>query len=150
MQASVRSRNASDSDRAFAWSLYADSIRELVEPLIQEERGVPWSEEEEARRFEEIWEPQNTQIFELEDRPIGWIAVKRESGYAFLENFFIAPEVRGRGLGTAALAWLKEQIGDATIRAHLLPNSRARSFYERAGFVLEREDKHQVTLVAEP
>jgi len=47
MQASVESRNANADDRLFAWSLYADSIRELVEPLIKEERGVPWDEREE-------------------------------------------------------------------------------------------------------
>lgn len=150
MQAAVQSRQSNDSDQIFAWSLYADSIRELVEPLIQEERGVRWDEKEEARRFEEIWAPQNTQILELEGQPIGWIAVNGESGDSFLENFFIVPDLRGRGLGSAVLAWLKAQIGSGTIRADVVPGSRARSFYERAGFVVEQEAKHLVTLVALP
>ena len=150
MKAAVHSRNASDNDRIFAWSLYADSIRELVEPLIKKERGVPWDENEESRRFEEIWVPQRTQILELEGQPIGWIAVNGEGGGAFLENFFIAPDFRGRGLGSAVLAWLKDQVGSGTIRANVVPGSRARSFYERAGFVVEQEATHQVTLVAQP
>lgn len=150
MQAAVQSRNASSSDRAFAWLLYSDSIRTLVEPLIKEERGVPWDEKEEARRFEEIWVPKNTQILELEGQPIGWIAVNRERSDAFLENFFIAPDFRGRGLGSAVLAWQKDRVGSGTIRANVIPGSRARSFYERAGFVVEQEEVHQVTLVAQP
>ena len=149
MQVEVKSRNASNDDRAFAWSLYADSIRELVEPLIEEERGESWDDQEESRRFDDIWAPQNTQILELDGQPIGWIAVSRESANTYLENFFIAPEFRGRGLGSAVLIWLKGQIGSGTLRANVIPGARARSFYERAGFVVEQEATHQVTLATQ-
>lgn len=60
--------------------------------------------------------------------------------HAYVSNFFVAPEVRGSGLGSrlleGALAWCDAHGCDAVI---LWPSARSRPLYERHGFAL-RDD----------
>lgn len=56
----------------------------------------------------------------------------------FVDDFFVRPEARGRGFGTAALEAVKQACRDLGVRALLVEagpaNHRARSIYARAGF----------------
>jgi GNAT superfamily N-acetyltransferase len=66
--------------------------------------------------------------------------------HAYITNFYVQPEVRGRGVGEslleAALGWCREQGVDAVI---LWPTARSRSLYLRHGFAL-RDDLLQLVL----
>ncbi|MFB7588428.1 GNAT family N-acetyltransferase [Streptomyces sp. NPDC056169] len=64
-----------------------------------------------------------------------------ESG-VYLEHFYLAPEVQGRGLGTAVLRGLLDRT-DAegiAVRLVVLKGSAARRLYEREGFTVESEE----------
>ena len=68
---------------------------------------------------------------------------------AFVDDLFIQPAFRGAGLGTAALAELRDFCGARDVRAlHLetgRDNAAAQALYRRAGFVIT--DRQLLTLV---
>jgi len=68
---------------------------------------------------------------------------------AFIDEFYIRPEFRGRGIGTTALAMVCEKARkDGIAAVHLevgQDNARAKSLYARAGFV-SRDRFHLMTL----
>lgn len=55
--------------------------------------------------------------------------------HAYITNFYVVPELRGRGVGgemlTLALDWCREQQVDSVF---LWPTEQSRSLYERHGF----------------
>lgn len=67
----------------------------------------------------------------------GW-SVEMGGMDAFVDELYIRPKVRGRGMGSDALTALAEALGDAGVRAFHLEvnrdNDHARRFYERSGF----------------
>ncbi|MEX0281914.1 MAG: GNAT family N-acetyltransferase, partial [Arenibacterium sp.] len=76
--------------------------------------------------------------------PIGYIAITFSWSLEFggldgmIDEFFLRPAVRGRGIATEVLMTLPNQLARAGLRAiHLevdLGNSTARRLYERTGF----------------
>jgi ribosomal protein S18 acetylase RimI-like enzyme len=91
--------------------------------------------------------------------PVGYIAVtfgwSLELGGmdAFIDEFFIRENVRGRGMGTEVLMALLPQLADAGVTAlHLevaKDNARAQALYGRLGFKT-REKYSLMTWVADP
>lgn len=88
-----------------------------------------------------------------EDGAAGYLALTRgfsleQAGhYALLDELYIAPHARGRGLGAQALALAAAQARDWGVEVLRLEvhhhNPRAKALYLRAGFV----DSHRDTLV---
>ena len=72
---------------------------------------------------------------------------------AFLDELFVVPAARGRGLGTAALEAVQAKAADLGVLAlHLevaVDNPRARALYRKAGFVA-RERFHLMTFTPHP
>ena len=72
---------------------------------------------------------------------------------AFLDELFVVPAARGRGLGTAALEAVQTAAADLGVLAlHLevaFDNPRAQSLYRRMGFVA-RERFHLMTFTPHP
>ena len=67
----------------------------------------------------------------------GCVALRpSESDGWWLENFYLAPELQGRGIGTAVLAGLlaRTDTEGAPVRLQVLQGSAARALYERHGF----------------
>ncbi|MFV2038270.1 MAG: GNAT family N-acetyltransferase, partial [Paracoccaceae bacterium] len=75
--------------------------------------------------------------------PVGYIVIS--FGYSvaiggidgFIDEFFIRPSVRGRGIGSEVLAALLPALGEHGVKAlHLevSPDNSARRLYRRAGF----------------
>ena len=64
---------------------------------------------------------------------------------AFVDEFFLREDFRGKGIGTAVLKMVIERLGDDGVKAlHLevgKSNQRAQAMYEAAGFVL-RDQYH--------
>lgn len=78
-------------------------------------------------------------VAELEARVLGYGIVQRIAGEGELYNFAVAPEVRGRGVGTRLLEKLLRRGASAELsQIHLevrAGNSAARRLYAAAGFL---------------
>ena len=83
-------------------------------------------------------------LFELEGRAVGYgvltlgFSVEYGGRDGFLDDFYLAPDARGRGLGRQALAFLEAEARALGIRVlHLeveAGNGRAETLYRRSGF----------------
>jgi GNAT superfamily N-acetyltransferase len=128
-------RPATEADYHFALDLYVDGIRAYTE------RWMTWVDEEQATRFARNWRCENCRLIALDGAgDIGWLDVDLSGDAAFLRQLYIAREHRGRGLGGAVMERLIAEWGDRPAILSVLLNSPARRFYERCGFVPERED----------
>jgi len=71
------------------------------------------------------------QLFEKMPNP-----VNEPETHAYLTNFYVVPEMRGRGLGrkllNKALSWCRAQGADAVI---LWATTESKSLYRRCGFI---------------
>lgn len=83
-------------------------------------------------------------LFELEGAPVGYgvltlgYSVEHGGRDGFLDDFYLAPEARGRGLGRQALEALEREAQALGIRVLHLEveggNRRAEGLYRRSGF----------------
>lgn len=114
-------------------------MREYVEPIYG------WDVEVQ-RRYHDEWfklDRLSISIIEVEDgTAVGVLDVRDEADHVYLSRIAILPEVQGRGIGAAVIEGL---IGQGrTIRLHVFTNNvRARRFYERLGFVVDRESERE-------
>ncbi|HKA67608.1 MAG TPA: GNAT family N-acetyltransferase [Actinomycetes bacterium] len=77
---------------------------------------------------------QQVWVAEADGRPVGFAAV----GGGMLHHLYVAPEWQGRGVGGALLD--AARAGRDRLEVWVFQqNERARTFYERRGFVLVRE-----------
>ena len=87
------------------------------------------------------WEIANGwSLFVAEDsgRLAAMLAINVEKKY--LDQLFVAPEYQGRSLGRRLLAFTRTRLpGEISLRC-ALKNEKAWRWYEREGFVFERED----------
>ncbi|WP_175712954.1 GNAT family N-acetyltransferase [Burkholderia ambifaria] len=87
----------------------------------------------------------------MEDKPSGWIAygptrdADKDATWGEIEAIYLHPSHCGQGIGAALIAHACRSLHDA---GHewvslwvLVENRRARAFYEREGFVAERDIK---------
>lgn len=76
-------------------------------------------------------------VAELDGRVVGYVAVTGNH----IESLYIMPDAQGHGVGRALLAAAEQRLtGPVTLRC-LTANGRARSLYERCGFVVSREEQ---------
>lgn len=125
---------ATPADFEFAWKLYADSVRPLIEPHILRERNEAWKDDDEKARFATIWDVSKVLIITCDGTPIGWVSVAETDKGVHLKNFYIDELYRNKGLGSAVLRWLITQHKTRPFTASLIAGTPSRSLYERAGF----------------
>jgi len=68
------------------------------------------------------------------------LAFRQRDGY--LDQLFIAPEYQSNGLGKRLLAFTRAHLNDEIWLRCASGNERAWRWYEREGFVLEKEEPH--------
>jgi GNAT superfamily N-acetyltransferase len=76
-------------------------------------------------------------VFEDAEQPVGYALFRRESEHVYLRQFFVAPEQRRRGVGRAAIGWLRQHAwgGDRRIRLDVLVgNAAGIAFWRAVGF----------------
>jgi len=109
--------------------------------------------EDDLRRHD-VWDPDmlrayvergfsadRTLVVELDGHRVGSVSVRHEADATWFELFYLEAAVQGRGLGTRVLRDLLDRHGrTAPIRIDVVRGSRARSLYERHGFVHESGD----------
>ena len=95
------------------------------------------------QRFLAAFEPALTQVVLVSS-----IAVRPDADSRWIEHFYLAPDLQGRGVGSRVLRRLLTDHGiRRTFRLNVLQGSRARALYERNGFVVESEDPIDVFMV---
>ena len=100
------------------------------------------------QRFLSAFEPALTKVVLVDGREAGSIAVRPDAGSLWIEHFYVAAELQGRGVGSRVLRQLLADRGSQpTFRLNVLQGSRARALYERNGFVVESEDPVDVFMV---
>ena len=100
------------------------------------------------QRFLAAFEPAVTKVVLVNGREAGSIAVRPDAGSLWIEHFYLAADLQGTGVGSRVLRHLLTDHGSQhTFRLNVLQGSRARSLYERNGFVVEREDPIDVFMV---
>jgi GNAT superfamily N-acetyltransferase len=99
-------------------------------------------------RFLAAFEPASTRVVLVDGLAAGSIRVRAAEGSLWIEHFYLRPELQGRGVGSAVLrSQLASGPADRPFRLNVLQGSRARTLYERHGFVVEREDAIDVFMV---
>jgi GNAT superfamily N-acetyltransferase len=102
-------------------------------------------------RFRSAFEPALTKVVLVDGREAGSITVRPDAGSLWIEHFYLAADIQGRGIGSLVLRQQLEEHGiEHVFRLNVLRGSRARALYERTGFVLESEDAVDVFMVRHP
>ena len=148
-----RLRPVADADRAFLIELYA-SVRE------PELAHLPWDDGMRRAFVEQQFTAQDTHyrehypgatldVIEVDGEPAGRLYVHRGASDIRIMDIALAPEYRGRGIGSGLLRSLiaEAQANARTLSIHVETNNPARRLYERLGFVQAGE--HGVYLLLE-
>ncbi|MFE0106959.1 GNAT family N-acetyltransferase [Streptomyces sp. NPDC059009] len=113
------------------------------------ERLGRFDEDRSRARVRASFSPLHTSVIELDGAFAGSLTLRDTEAGRCLENFYLAPDLQGRGLGTAILRAVLD-AADAEgvpMRLTVLQGSAARRLYERHGFTVESEDAVDVTMV---
>jgi len=84
-------------------------------------------------------------LFVAEDRGTiaAMLALHRSKRY--LEQLFVAPAHQGRSLGKQLLAFTRTQLPDEICLRCVRENEKAWRWYEREGFLFEKEERNPIT-----
>lgn len=135
-------RPATRSDLDFCWTVYRDSMRPLTEAL------GPWNEASQQRLIADAVADAGTSILRQHEDDAGWLQVEETRHIVHLQQLFVLPAVRNRGLGTSFLTWMKERAErkrkDLTLE--VMTNNPARHLYERLGFKVVSTANNKITM----
>jgi ribosomal protein S18 acetylase RimI-like enzyme len=133
-------RPVEDADRDFLVDLYG-STRE------DELAHVPWDGAAKRAFVEQQFSAQDAHyranypgatldVVEVDGRPAGRLYVYRGRGDIRIMDIVLAPEFRGRGIGTALLDDLiaEAEASGRKLSIHVEMNNPARTLYDRLGF----------------
>jgi GNAT superfamily N-acetyltransferase len=79
-------------------------------------------------------------LFVAEDRGALAAMLALHPGDKYLDQLFVAPEHQGSGLGRTLLAFTRTQLHDEIWLRCVRENEKAWRWYEREGFVFEKEE----------
>jgi len=116
------------------------------------ERLGRFDEQRVRQRFRDAFVAAHTQVIEVDGVFAGCVALRPAEDAHWLEHFYLAPHLHGRGTGSAVLRHLLDPCDrdGRRVRLNVLQGSPARRLYERHGFTLESEDAVDVFMVREP
>ncbi|GIJ30842.1 hypothetical protein Vqi01_60040 [Micromonospora qiuiae] len=109
MDRAWRLRPALSADAEWLADLKALAMRPDLERL-----GL-WDEDEDwaRRRFLDTYVPANTDIIEVDEKPVGAIAVRPEVDAQWIEHFYLDPVIQGQGIGSQVLRCVMDAHRDA-------------------------------------
>jgi ribosomal protein S18 acetylase RimI-like enzyme len=104
------------------------------------------------QRLRDSFSPQHTSVIVADGGFAGCVTVRPAEDGQWLEHFYLAPSLQGRGLGSAVLRTLLKQIDadGVLVRLNVLQGSAAQRLYERHGFTVEAQDPVDVFMVRQP
>ena len=131
MRADFLLRPATAADREWLYALHCATMRDVIE------RTWGWDETWQRAHFESRFSPAGVSIVVVAGRDVGVVIVQARPAEVYVAEIEIAPEMQGRGLGTAVM---RQVLVDAAARGLpvtlqvLEANAGARRLYERLGF----------------
>ncbi len=133
-------RTVEDADRAFLVALYASTREEELAP-------VPWDDATKRAFLEQQFSAQDAHyranypgatldVIEVAGAPAGRLYVHRGPSDIRIMDIALAPDFRGRGIGTELLNALVAEAAASgrKLSIHVEINNPARSLYDRLGF----------------
>lgn len=104
------------------------------------------------QRLREAFEPAHTPTVRVFGDLAGCVALRPGADGYWLEHFYLAPGLHGRGVGSAVLRDLLARCDDenAAVRLNVLVGSPAVRLYERHGFTVESADAVDVFMLRVP
>jgi GNAT superfamily N-acetyltransferase len=135
-------RPATSADAQWIADLKATAMRPDLERL-----GY-WDRDWARQRFLDAFVPANTDLIEIDGKPLGVIAVRPERDAQWIEHFYLDPSIQGRGIGRQVLEHVMDAHRDE--RPFWLAidrGSTVRRLYERVGFVHQYDDDNGVDQV---
>ncbi|WP_418955312.1 GNAT family N-acetyltransferase [Streptomyces tritici] len=146
-----------DGARTADWTLRAatpadvEAVAELRAVVLRAdlERLGRYDEHHVRQRLRDHFSVDHTRVVLVDGAFAGSIALRPRDGREWLEHFYLAPRLQGRGVGTAVLAseLRAADARGATVALQVLQGSPARRLYERHGFTVETEDAIDVFMV---
>ncbi|MFB9593643.1 GNAT family N-acetyltransferase [Streptomyces racemochromogenes] len=143
-----------------AWALRSaepadvEEIAELRAAVMRPdlERLGRYDEHRVRQRLRDSFSPRHTSVITADGDFAGCVTVRPAEEGWWLEHFYLAPALQGRGLGSAVLRRLLEAIDadPAPVRLNVLRGSAAQRLYERHGFTVEVQDPVDVFTVRRP
>lgn len=131
-----------------------EAIAELRAAVMRPdlERLGRFDEHRVRQRLRDSFSPRHTSVIVAEGAFAGSVTVRPAEDGRWLEHFYLAPELQGRGLGSAVLRALLERTDaeGVPVRLNVLQGSAARRLYERHGFAMEAQDPVDVFMVRPP
>lgn len=115
------------------WEMRPASVED-VEAVAELRAVVLRADLERLGRYDEQWvrqrlrdgfEPAHTWVIEVDGTFAGCVALRPAEDAHWLEHFYLAPHLQGRGIGAAVLRDLLEQC-DRRVRLNVLQGSPAR------------------------
>ena len=136
----VTLRPVTSADEAFLYALYASTRAE-------EMALVPWNDQQRELflraqfaaqwcHYQEYYPTASHDVILLDEYPVGRLYLERTAEALNILDVTIAPEQRGRGLGTPLIRQLLEEAtaSERRVTIHIEPFNRARRLFERLGF----------------
>jgi ribosomal protein S18 acetylase RimI-like enzyme len=135
-------RPARESDREPLYELHRATMRDVIT------RTWGWDEAWQRDHFDGRFDPSSVSIVSVEGRDVGALWLDTRPGELYVAELQIAPEMQGRGLGSAVLKGVvaTAAAGGACVTLQVLDvNVRARRLYERLGFYATGDTDRHVT-----
>lgn len=126
-----------------------NSISEDIEWLVELRAQVLRADLERLGRFDAVrvrgrmrdaFAPEHTRVVVVDGRDRGSIATRIDDDTRWVEHFYLAPDIQGRGIGSTVLRTVLSDSHTGATRLNVLQGSPARRLYERHGFVVDTED----------
>ncbi|MGY0055738.1 N-acetyltransferase family protein [Streptomyces sp. LZ34] len=131
-----------------------EAIAELRATVMRPdlERLGRFDEHRVRQRLRDSFSPRHTSVIVADGAFAGCVTVRPAEDGRWLEHFYLAPGLQGRGLGSAVLRTLLKRIDadGVLVRLNVLQGSAARRLYERHGFTVEVQDPIDVCMVRRP
>nr|WP_232789562.1 GNAT family N-acetyltransferase [Streptomyces jeddahensis] len=104
------------------------------------------------QRLRDSFSPRHTSVIVADGAFAGCVTVRPAEDGRWLEHFYLAPHLQGRGLGSAVLRALlhRTDADGVPVRLNVLQGSAARRLYERYGFTVEAQDPIDVYMMRRP
>ncbi|MET9438121.1 GNAT family N-acetyltransferase [Streptomyces sp. NPDC006551] len=128
----------------------AELRAEVLRPDL--ERLGRFDEHRVRQRLRDSFSPRHTSVILADGAFAGCVTLRPAEEGLWLEHFYLAPPLQGRGLGSAVLRTLLTRTdADAVpVRLNVLQGSAARRLYERHGFTVDTQDPIDVYMTRLP
>ena len=127
-------RKSTSQDLDLTYKIKKNALSEYLELLWG------WNNEAQYEFHQEHFNPNNFQLIEIFDEPIGYLETTQKNDVLFLLNLMISKQFQGKGIGKIILGDLLKNHSHIELEV-LKVNLRAIRFYQNFGFkILEEMD----------